>query len=223
MRAHRTVALLLAAGAMMVVGAGAALVSPGVAAAAPGYGNGHGGGAAAGGAYPAPKPVLMVNAHSVTTGGTVRVRGAGFAKGEPVVVTIRYRITLGSAAFHPPFGGGGYDRANRQGKVMGRVSLRYPGYATITIKGLKSHKRASVTVRVLAWRGQWGGFFRMGGMTGDSFLGGLSTSVGVPAMQLKADTRDTTSSDNSAQLVAGLFGVVGLMGSAAVAFRRRRA
>jgi hypothetical protein len=215
--------MLLAAGAMMVVGAGAALLSPGVAAAAPGYGNGNGG-AAAGGAYPAPAPDVMVSSNSVTTGGSVRVRGTGYAKNEPVVITIRYRITLGSAAFHPPFGGGGFDRADSKGKVTGRVSLKYPGYATITIKGLKSHKRASATVRVLAWRGPWGGFFRMGGLTGGFFhMGGLPTSAAGPAMQLKANGKDTTSSDNSAQLMAGLLGVVGLAGSAAVAFKRRRA
>jgi hypothetical protein len=165
----------------------------------------------------------MVSSNSVTTGGSVRVAGTGFAKNEPVQITIRYRITLRSAAFNPPFGGGGYDRANAKGKVTGRVTLKYPGYATITIKGLKSHKRASATVRVLAWRGSWGGFFRMGGLTGGFFhMGGVPGWPFAGGMQLKADTKDTTSSDNSAQLVLGLLGVVGLMGSAAVALKRRR-
>jgi hypothetical protein len=223
MRAHRTVARLVATGAMLVVGAGAALLSPGVASAAPeGYGHGAGGaGGAAGGAYPAPKPTLMVNAASVTTGRAVRIAGSGFRKGEPVIITVRYRITLHSPAFPPAWGQGGVTRANGQGKVMSRVSLNYPGYATITVKGLKSHKTASATVRVLAWRNPWawggfGGFFQQGGFVASA----------APALKLAGNTvNDQSTGDGtaSAQLLAGLLGVVGLFGSAVFALRRRRA
>jgi hypothetical protein len=217
------VARLVATGAMLVVGAGAALLSPGVASAAPeGYGHGAGGaGGVAGGAYPAPKPTLTVNAASVTTGRAVRISGSGFRKGEPVAIVVRYRITLRSAAFPPAWGQGGIARANDQGKVMSRVSLNYPGYATITVKGLKSHKTASVTVRVLAWRNPWawggfGGFFQQGGFVASA----------VPEMKLAGNTVDHQSTGDgtaSAQLLAGLLGVVGLLGSAVFALRRRRA
>jgi hypothetical protein len=233
MRAHRTVARLVATGAMLVVGAGAALLSPGVASAAPeGYGHGAGGaGGVAGGAYPAPKPTLTVNAASVTTGRAVRISGSGFRKGEPVAIVVRYRITLRSAAFPPAWGQGGIARANDQGKVMSRVSLNYPGYATITVKGLKSHKTASVTVRVLAWRNPWawggfGGFFQQGGFAASSSSGKYS----MASMRLAANTAGNTVDDQStgdgaagAQLLAGLLGVVGLFGSAVFALRRRRA
>ena len=240
MRAHRTVARLVATGAMLVVGACAALLSPGVAAAAPGYGHGAGGaGGAAGGAYPAPPPTLMVNAASVTTGRTVRIAGSGFRKGEPVVISVRYRITLRSAAFPPAWGSGGVARANGQGKVMSRVSLQYPGFATITVKGLKSHKTASVTVRVLAWRNPWawggfGGFFGQnrffheGGFTTESAQG-TAVTAGTEAvtttMKLAGNTVDGQSTREGAagaQLLAGLLGVVGLFGSAVFALRRRR-
>jgi hypothetical protein len=228
MRAHRTVARLVATGAMVVVTATAALLSPGVASAAPeGYGHGAGGaGSAAGGAYPAPKPTLTVNAASVTTGRAVRITGSGFRKGEPVAIVVRYRITLRSPAFPPAWGQGGITRANAQGKVKSRVSLNYPGYATITVKGLRSHKTASVTVRVLAWRNPWswggfGGFFQQGG---------FAVSSVAPAMRLDAHTVGNTVDDQStgdgaagAQLLAGLLGVVGLLGSAVFALRRRRA
>lgn len=243
MRAHRTVARLVATGAMLVVGAGAALLSPGVASAAPeGYGHGAGGvGGAAGGAYPAPKPTLTVNAASVTTGRTVRIAGSGFRKGEPVVVVVRYRITLRSAAFPPAWGQGGITRANAQGKVMSRVSLNYPGYATISVKGLKSHKTASVTVRVLAWRNPWawggfGGFFQQheffqqGGFTTDSAKPAGSAAItmklaenSVNSARNTVDDQSTSGSAASAQLLAGLLGVVGLFGSAVFALRRRRA
>src|SRR6185437_13690321 len=170
---------------------------------------------------PAPKPTLMVNAASVTTGRSVRIAGAGFRKGEPVVIVVRYRITLHSPAFPPAWGQGGVTRANAQGKVMSRVSLNYPGYATISVKGLKSHKTASVTVRVLAWRNPWawggfGGFFQQGGFVASA----------VPEMKLAGNTVDHQSTGDgtaSAQLLAGLLGVVGLLGSAVFALRRRRA
>jgi hypothetical protein len=177
----------------------------------------------------------MVNAASVTTGRAVRIAGAGFRKGEPVVIVVRYRITLHSPAFPPAWGQGGVTRANAQGKVMSRVSLNYPGYATITVKGLKSHKTASVTVRVLAWRNPWawggfGGFFQQGGFAASSSSGKYS----MASMRLAANTAGYTAGntvDNQstgdgaagAQLLAGLLGVVGLLGSAVFALRRRRA
>ena len=228
MRAHRTVARLVATGAMLVVGAGAALLSPGVASAAPeGYGHGAGGaGGAAGGAYPAPKPTLMVNAASVTTGRAVRIAGSGFRKGEPVVIVVRYRITLHSPAFPPAWGQGGVTRANAQGKVMSRVSLNYPGYATISVKGLKSHKTASVTVKVLAWRNPWawggfGGFFQQGGFVASGL--GAASAPASSVLKLAGNEESTSDGTASAQLLAGLLGVVGLLGSAVFALRRRRA
>jgi hypothetical protein len=220
MRAHRTLALLVAAGAL-AAGVGTAVLVPGVAAAAPGYT------VQPPGPYPAPPPAVTVNTATVTTGKTVRVSGIGFAKKEPVAITIKYRITPRSAAFTPPYGGGGMDKADGQGKVRAKVSLKFPGYATITVKGLRSHKSASVTVRVLAWRGAWGGLFRETGFSTDGALEAADTvseAVAVDAQQqvrLASGTTDGHQPD--AELLAGMLGAVGLLGTGVVALRRRRA
>jgi hypothetical protein len=235
MRAHRIVALLIATGAMMVAGASAALLNPGVAAAAPGYGN-AGNASDAGGAYPAPQPSLTASASSVQTGRQVKVSGSGFRKGEPVTITVRYRIFLGSATFVPPFGSSGHDRANNQGKVMARVPLNYPGYAKITVKGLKSGKRASVTVRVLAWRGPWGNWGAFGGAFGGNFpfgpmfresgftTGAAGASAETVQLRLAGATESLPAKPGAAgaELLAGMLGLTGLLGSAMLALRRRR-
>jgi hypothetical protein len=211
MRAHRTLALLVAAGAL-AVGVGTAVLVPGVAAAAPGYT------VPPPGPYPAPPPAVTVNTATVTTGKTVRVYGNGFASKEPVAISIKYRITPRSAAFNPPYGGGGMDKADGQGRVRAKVALKFPGYATITVKGLRSHKSASVTVRVLAWRGAWGGLFRETGFSADS------ATVDVAAQQqLRLASGTTNEPQPDAELLAGMLGVVGLLGTGVVALRRRRA
>lgn len=219
MRAHRTLALLVAAGAL-AAGVGTAVLVPGVAAAAPGYT------VQPPGPYPAPPPAVTVNTATVTTGKSVRVSGNGFASKEPVAITIRYRITPRSAAFIPPYGGGGMGKADGQGKVHAKVSLKFPGYATITVKGLRSHKSASVTVRVLAWRGAWGGLFRETGFSAGSEgagFGALEASDVAAEHQLRLASGTTNEPQPDAELLAGMLGVVGLLGTGVVALRRRRA
>ena len=191
MRARRTVTRAVA---LLVAAVGAALITPAVAAAAPKVANDP---------YPAPPPSLTVSSAAVTTGKSVRVSGSGFASKEPVSITVRYRITLRSASFHPPFGGHAVGRADGQGKVKSTVALKFPGYATITVRGIKSHKSASVTVRVLAWRGAWPAHFK-------------------PASATSSDRDGAV----GGEIIAGLLGITAMIGSGLVgarAVRRRRA
>jgi hypothetical protein len=210
MRAHRTLARFATAGAMIVAGLGATLLAPGIANANPTVGAAE--------AYPPQPPSVTVNHGSVQTGSTVKVAGKGFARGEPVAVHVRYRIIPGSAAFDPPFGGYGTVHANRNGKVMAKVPLQFPGYATITVKGLRSHKKASVTVRVYAWMNPWAGWFRWGGF--DAPRGLTAGALGIVPI---SETTPAGRTADGAQLLAGLLGVTGMLGTGVLTFRRRRA
>jgi hypothetical protein len=196
----------------MALGVGVAVLVPGVASANPTVRPEE---------YPAPPPAVTVNSGTVTTGKTVRLSGTGYANKEPVMITVRYRITPRSHAFDPPYGGGGIDKADGQGRVRAKVALKFPGYATITVKGTRSKKTASVTVRVLAWRGAWGGVFRESGFTTG---GSMSADTAVAeAQELKLASGPATGGQPDAELLAGMLGVVGLLGTGVVALRRRRA
>src|SRR5437868_2011876 len=137
MRAQRTVALLVGAVAMIAAVAGAALIGPGAANAAPAAGAANAAPAAAT-AYPAPPPTATVNAASVTPGRTVKVSGMGFGAKEPILVDVVYRVFPSTPALQPPFGSGGVARADGSGNVKAHVALTFPGYATITLRGLRS-------------------------------------------------------------------------------------
>jgi hypothetical protein len=247
MRAHRIISLVAATGAMVAAVAGAALISPGVACAAPAV--------PAVAAYPAPPPSLTVSSPSVTTGRTVRVLGNGFVAGERVAVVLRYRITLRSAGFGPVYAPhiSGGSRADDQGKVHARVTLTVPGYATVTVRGLRSHKSASVTIRVSAWRSSWPWPFFFGGGSFDGSESGFrvanaafgstvsgstvsGSTVDAGGSRLVANEASLNGSGSlaggsrgvapEAQLLAGLLGVTALVGSGLLTFRtlrRRRA
>lgn len=241
MRAQRTVALLVGAAAMIAAVAGAALIGPSAASAAP----------EAAAAYPAQPPSATVNASSVTPGRSVRVAGMGFGTNEPVLVDVVYRIFPGTPALQPPFQtpGSGVSRADGNGDVHARVALTFPGYATITLKGLRSHKTARVTVRVVAWGGNWSAYFRPGTFNGpygggalgvgafggafgfgDGFPFGGGSPFGAGPISYRTTTELTLASHQQqapntpagAELIAGMLGLVGLAGSALVTVRAAR-
>src|SRR5688572_14273844 len=120
MRAHRTMALLGKAGAMIAAIAAAALIAPGAAVAAPAVNN-----------YPAPEPALTVNAGSISAGRTVRISGVGFDAKEPVSISVRYRLTSRKSIKQPRFAREPQGRANSDGEYRSGVSLLLPGRATI--------------------------------------------------------------------------------------------
>ena len=240
MRAQRTMALLVGAVAMIAAVAGAALIGPGAASAAP---------AAAANAYPAPPPSVTVNAGSVTPGRSVRLSGMGFGNGEPVLIDVVYRIIPGTPALQPPFPGpgSGISRADASGNVRARVALTFPGYATITVRGLHSHKTARVTVRVVLWGGNRPMYFRPGTFNGPFGGGGLGVGAfggafgfgagfpfggggagpinyqaGPSELMLASHQQPAPNTPAGAELLAGALGVVGLMGSAFVTVRSTR-
>jgi len=241
MRAQRTMSLLVGAIAMIAAAAGAALVGPGAANAAP---------ATAANAYPAPPPSVTVNAGSVTPGRTIQVSGMGFGTNEPVLFNVVYRIIPGTPALQPPFPGSAVFRADTKGDVHAHVALTFPGYATISVTGLRSHKTARVTVRVVLWGGNWPAYFRPGTFNGP--FGGGSLGVGAfggafgfgngfpfggggphtaapttyragPSdLTLASHQQPAPNTPAGAELLAGALGLVGLMGSAFVTVRSAR-
>lgn len=227
MRAHRLLARLATAGAMIAAAAGAALIAPGVATAVPGQN------------YPPPPPALTVSAGSVGLGQRVSIAGVGFARREPVTVAIRYRISLRPGQYGPSIPmRGGSGRSNNQGEYRDRVGLVFPGYATITVRGKRSGKTASATVRVLAWQSPWPRQFRGDGFEngGPALQAPLRNAFGVPHFRYMSN--ETTLSEGQppsaaterrgggadAQLLAGLIGIAGMLSSGLVGMRvaRRR-
>lgn len=164
MRPRTRSALTSLAGALV---AAAVLGAPTAAHAEPG-------GAAAAAAYPAPEPVVRVSSASVSTGGAVRIAGKRFLPGEPISIHVKYRITWQSGGFDGPFPArvSGDRRADDDGKFHAKVRLTSPGYATIKVTGKTSHQSATVTVRVLAWRGTYD-------FGGDDFFAGTPLGNGV--------------------------------------------
>ncbi|MDG6100822.1 hypothetical protein Daura_02205 [Dactylosporangium aurantiacum] len=111
---------------------------------------------------------------SVSTGGAVRIAGKRFLPGEPISIRVKYRITRHSGGFDSPFPArvSGDRRADEDGRFSAKVRLTSPGYATIKVTGKKSGQSASVTVRVLAWRGSYS-------FGGDDFFAGTPLGDGV--------------------------------------------
>lgn len=218
MRPRTTSALTAFAGAIVAAGV---LGAPTTAQAAPEATN-----------YPAPPPVVTVGSASVSTGDAVRIAGRSFAAGEPIAISVRYRITLHSAGFNSPFRPrvSGDRTADDDGTFKARVRLTSPGYATIKATGQRSHQSASVTVRVLAWRG-------VTTFGGDDFFAG--TPLGAPGSQparnfgpFKLSGNETTTTMASgasgadartygADVVTGLLGLTALIGSGLMLRRRR--
>jgi hypothetical protein len=166
MRPRTRSALTTLAGALV---AAAVLGAPTAAHAEP-----EGAAAAAAAAnYPAPEPAVRVSSGSVSTGGAVRIAGKRFLPGEPISIRVKYRITRHSGGFDGPFPASvsGDRRADEDGKFHAKVRLTSPGYATIKVTGKKSGESASVTVRVLAWRGSYS-------FGGDDFFAGTPLGNG---------------------------------------------
>lgn len=165
MRPRTRSALTALAGALV---AAAVLGAPTAAHAEPG------GAAAAAANYPAPEPAVRVSSGSVSTGGAVRIAGKRFLPGEPISIRVKYRITRHSGGFDGPFPArvSGDRRADDDGRFSAKVRLTSPGYATIKVTGKKSGQSASVTVRVLAWRGTYD-------FGGDDFFAGTPLGNGV--------------------------------------------
>ncbi|GAA2613744.1 hypothetical protein GCM10010399_50740 [Dactylosporangium fulvum] len=238
MRARTASALTSVAGAIIAV---AVLGAPTTAQAAP---ENHGQAGAQAAAYPAPEPAVRVSSASISTGNTVRVTGRSFSPGEPIAISVSYRITPNSGTYHNPWGVSikGDQRADADGKFAAKVRLSVPGYARIKVTGKKSHKSAAVTVRVLAWRSDVFG--------GDDFFAG--TPLGAPVRwDDRSDTgagrvfgphsggwspfrlsgNETTVAGATVRteehktyggdVVAGLLGLTALIGSGFVARRRR--
>jgi hypothetical protein len=141
MRAHRALALLATAGAVLVATATAALVGPVAANAAPAPAPSP---PVASGPqfYPPPPPALTSNRGTVKVGQNAHVFGNHFGYRESVVITISY-----SAGGHGRTIVVGTDRFGRFGA---NVTLRIAGSATITARGRRSHFSASVTITVRA-------------------------------------------------------------------------
>jgi len=230
MRARSTSALTAFAGAIV---AAAVLGAPSSAQAAPEA------------AYPAPAPAIRVSSASITIGNAVRLSGRSFQPGEPISISVRYRITRHSGGFDNPFGVriNGDRRADENGKFSARIRLGTPGLAVIRVTGKKSHKTVRVTVRVLAWHNSWpddifagtplgsGGFGGFGGFDGDHragyfgpFSGGWSpfrltgneTGLVVAAAAAKTEHRTY-----GADVVPALLGLTALLGSSFMLRRRR--
>ncbi|MFF5230798.1 hypothetical protein [Dactylosporangium sp. NPDC000521] len=111
---------------------------------------------------------------SVSTGGVVCIAGKRFLPGEPISINVKYRITRHSGGFDGPFPArvSGDRRTDDDGKFEANVRLTSPGYATIKVTGKKSKQTATVTVRVLAWRGNYS-------FGGDDFFAGTPLGNGV--------------------------------------------
>lgn len=116
---------------------------------------------------------MRVSSASVSTGGAVRIQGKRFLPGEPISIRVKYRITRHSGGFDSPFPAqvSGDRRTDDDGRFSAKVRLTSPGYATIKVTGKQSGQSATVTVRVLAWRGSYD-------FGGDDFFAG--TPLGNP-------------------------------------------
>jgi hypothetical protein len=199
------------------------------------------------GAYPAPAPAIRVSAGSVTFGDAVRLSGKGFVAGEPISITVLYRITRHS---------GGYDgwgtrisgdrRAGDDGRFSARVRFGTPGYAIIKVTGKRSHKTLKVAVRVQAWenpwddydffagtplgnpvRGHWDGHDRPVGFYGPFRDGWSPFRLQGNEQSSKAAVASGSAGTESkqpygAELIPGLLGLTALIGSGLVGYRRRR-
>jgi hypothetical protein len=130
--------------------------------------------AAAAANYPPSEPAVRVSSASVSTGGAVRIVGKRFLPGEPISIRVKYRITRHSGGFDGPFPAQvtGDRRTDDDGRFAAKVRLTSPGYATIKVTGKKSGQSATVTVRVLAWRGSYS-------FGGDDFFAGTPLGNGV--------------------------------------------
>jgi hypothetical protein len=244
MRPRTRSALTALAGALV---AAAVLGAPTAAHAEPG------GAAAAAANYPAPEPAVRVSSASVSTGGAVRIVGKRFLPGEPISIRVKYRITRHSGGFDSPFPAqvSGDRRTDDDGKFHAKVRLTSPGYATIKVTGKKSGQSASVTVRVLAWRGtysfggddffagtplgngvrddrghgdRWDGGDRPAGFYGPFFGGWSPFKLSAEETTLSAaDLAAETPANGAhgADLVASLLGITALIGSGFILRRRR--
>jgi len=175
MRTQRRLAVLAAAGTMLMAAA-TVLLAPGVASANPGndehgrgrpgyhqpsnngngngYGNnnGHGNGQGNGNGnnYPAPPASVGVSSGTVGAGKAVRVTGNGFGRNEPVVIQVRYRPP--TRFWFPKQGiviGQQTVWTNKDGKFSTYAQTWLPGKVTISARGLRSGKTGSATVNVL--------------------------------------------------------------------------
>ncbi|WP_238007267.1 hypothetical protein KZZ52_02625 [Dactylosporangium sp. AC04546] len=242
MRARTASALTAVAGAIVA----AAVLGAPTAAQAEEEGHHPAGATAMNAAYPAPEPAIRVSSASIQTGDAVRLSGRRFLPGEPISISVKYRITPNSGTYDNPWGVSvkGDRRADDKGKFSAKVRLSLPGYARIRVTGKKSGESAAVTVRVLAWRSYTFG--------GDDFFAG--TPLGSP---VRHDDHDAdrparffgpfwggwspfrlSASESGlvagaaaehrqehrtygADVVAGLLGLAALAGSALVTRRRR--
>jgi hypothetical protein len=172
MRAQRRLAVLAAAGTMIMAAAGI-LLAPGVASANPGNdehsrgrpgyhqpsNNGNGQGSGSGNDYPAPPASVGVSSGTVRAGKAVRVTGNGFGRHEPVVVQVRYRPP--TRFWFPQRGfviGQETVWTNKDGKFSTYAQTWLPGKVIVSARGLRSGKTGSATVRVLLRGGNpfWG-------------------------------------------------------------------
>jgi hypothetical protein len=235
MRARTTSALSVLAGAIV---AAAVLGAPTTAQAVPE------------GAYPAPAPAIRVSAATVSTGDAVRLSGRSFEAGEPIAISVQYRITRHSGGYDNPWGVriNGDRRAGDDGRFSARIRLGMPGYAVIKVTGKKSHKTLKIVVRVEAWHNPWPDDIFDGTPLGsgpshphsDGHSGGGDRPVGFfgpfrsgwSPFRLSADETGSGRVAESAavrheghsygaDLVPGLLGLTALIGSGLVTYRRR--
>lgn len=231
MRAQHRLAVLAAAGTMLMAAA-SVLFTAGVASANPGdteHGRGRpgyhapggqGSGSGSGGItnYPAPPASVAVSSGTVRAGRAVRVTGNGFGKNEPVVVQTRYRPP--TRFWFPRQGiviGQQTVRTNGQGRFSTYAPTWLPGKVTISARGLKSGKTGSATVNVLPRGGQplgWGGGWWGAGASG--------TPTGIVAV---SHTTPAPGSDDNTALYVLTAALMTLAASSVVmqrASRRRR-
>jgi hypothetical protein len=229
MRARTRTALSTLAGAVV---AAAVLGAPTSAQAAPEV------------AYPAPAPAITVSAASVSTGDAVRLSGRSFIAGEPIKISVQYRITRTSGGYDNPWGVSvkGDRRADDDGRFSARVRLGMPGYAIIKVTGKQSHKTLKVAVRVQAWRNPWpddifdgtplgSGPVRPGNSDGGDrpvgYFGPFRSHWSpyrLSAHEVAAPPQAQAQDEGriyGAELVAGLLGLTALVGSGLIARRRR--
>ena len=102
--------------------------------------------------YPAPAPAIRVSSGSVSPGDAVRLSGKSFIAGEPIAITVLYKVgrhSDGNDGWGTRISGD--RRADDDGKFAARVRFGTPGYAVIKVTGKKSHKTVKVSVRVHGW------------------------------------------------------------------------
>jgi hypothetical protein len=231
MRARRKTALTSLAGLAGAFVAAAVLGAPTNAQAAPEA------------AYPAPAPAIRVSAGSVTTGEAVRLQGRSFIAGEPISISVQYRITRNSGGYDNPWGVSvkGDRRADEQGRFSARVRLGMPGYAIIKVTGKQSHKTLKVAVRVQAWqnpwpddifdgtplgtspaRGHWDGGARPAGFFGPFRSGWSPFRLSANEVQAAPAPRQENHRTYGADIVPALLGLAALAGSGLITYRRRQ-